>query len=135
MFTALIATVAWTGIVKSPTISDYQGGTSISVSTQTTSYRAINASSNELKEYLALITEKYGLNYEELYKVVECESNWNVNAVGDDGRSFGLAQFLKTTFEEECNGDYYNSYDQLKCMGEMWDRGMQRRWTCYRLLY
>ena len=99
------------------------------------SERQNKASREELKQFLADISQKYGGNYYELYKVIECESNWNPSAIGDDGRSFGIGQFLKTTFDENCEGDYYSVEDQIKCMAIMFQKGMKNRWTCWKILY
>jgi len=67
-----------------------------------------------------------------LYKVIECESSWNTNAVGDSGLAFGLAQFHKPTFLAFCEGNYYNPFNQLKCFTQMMSKGLGRHWTCFK---
>jgi len=89
-----------------------------------------------LKSYLAEKSAEYGNggNYYELYKVIECESSWNSNAIGDLGKAFGLAQFHKPTFDRFCEGEYKNPFDQIKCFVKMAAEKGQQHWTCFKLL-
>jgi len=90
---------------------------------------------NELKGFLYDLSIKYGQSYEKMYQVIDCESGWDNTQIGDDGRSIGIAQFLRSTFSENCTGDYYSAKDQLTCLASMWQNGLQKRWTCYRMLF
>jgi hypothetical protein len=87
-----------------------------------------------LKGYLAEKIALYGGNFYELYKVIECESSWKYNAVGDSGEAFGLLQFHKPTFDKFCKGEYKNPFDQIDCVIEMFNKGLQRHWTCFKNL-
>lgn len=113
----------------------------ISTSDEKPLQRALNASEggyiSRLRDYkiaLGQFAVKYGGNYYELYKVVQCESSWRDDVYGDGGRAFGLAQFHKPTFEQYCEGDYCNAYDQLECMTIMIKDGLGRHWTCWKNL-
>lgn len=71
--------------------------------------------------------------------IIECESQWNETALGDSGRSYGLFQFQKASFErmskafgEELN--YYSSYDQLKLGVWAVNNGYANEWTSYRAI-
>ena len=72
-----------------------------------------------------------------IYNVVECESSWNNEAIGDHGLARGLAQFHLETFNnfKEKSGmyelDYYNGEDQLKLMKWAFQNGLQSHWSCY----
>ena len=65
---------------------------------------------------------------------------------GDDGISRGIAQFRKETFYEQAavakkdgtwpfgKPRWFDEQQQLWLLNDMLDRGMGRRWTCYRKL-
>ena len=73
--------------------------------------------------------------------IIECESSGKHNAVGDDGISYGIAQFRKETFYEFAKQAgmkkvyYHNPIHQLKVMNWALDNGYGYRWTCYRKLF
>jgi hypothetical protein len=135
MLSGMYATLAIHGIAKAPIITADIGKTEQTQETTETMSLLKNPTKEEIKLALASISNKYGLNYTELYNVIECESGFDNTKIGDDGRSRGVAQFLQTTWQENCKGDYYSAYDQLICMAEMWNKKMQARWTCWRNLY
>lgn len=109
----------------------------------TTLVAPIKASRNDLNEYLRSVFATYGIESQikMAEAVVSCESSWNVLAYNKDderfvkGGSYGIAQFTRPTFFENCTGDYENPYDQISCMAKLWKRGEQHRWTCYKNLY
>lgn len=73
--------------------------------------------------------------------IIECESSGKHNAIGDDGVSYGIAQFRKETFQEFAKQAgfkgmiYHNPIHQLKVMNWALDNGYGYRWTCYRKLF
>lgn len=75
-----------------------------------------------------------------MIKIIECESSGHYDAVGDDGISYGIAQFRRETFEEFAKEAgfkgliYKNPIHQLKVMNWALDHNYGRRWTCYRKL-
>lgn len=80
----------------------------------------------------------FAADAELVIKIIECESSGRFNAVGDDGLSYGIAQFRQSTFNEMKalakmpNLRYKNPIHQLKLMNWMLDNGFGNRWTCYR---
>ena len=72
--------------------------------------------------------------------ILACESSGKYDAVGDDGISYGIAQFRKETFYEFAalagfiHFQYKNPIHQLRVMNWALDHGYGRRWTCYRKL-
>lgn len=85
----------------------------------------------------------YGADSSIVKKVVECESQWNEDALGDGGRSYGLGQFQKQTwnalvdeyqkqYNEELN--YKSSHDQLKLLTFSISEGHGSHWTAYRAI-
>ena len=73
-----------------------------------------------------------------LEKIVWLESNWKVNAIGDGGRAFGLAQFHKGTFNqfkekaEMPELEYKNPYHQITLLVWAIENNLQSHWTTYK---
>ena len=88
-----------------------------------------------------LLTEVFnaGLQYDDfikLNKVVECESGYNVKAVGDGGKAYSLAQFWEKTFnafkeEAQMDIEYKNPLDQMKLMIWAYKEHKMLHWTCW----
>lgn len=131
----MIATIAITGIVKAPKSTADIGKTEQSPDLIEAMSIQIKPTKGEIKLALASISEKYGLNLDELLSVIECESGFRTDEYSPGMISYGVAQFTKDTFKENCAGDYKNPFAQISCMGLMWSKGMQGRWDCYRMLY
>lgn len=96
-----------------------------------------------VKEQVEYFSEIYGTDSKVVNKVIECESNGNHQAVGDSGRSKGIAQIQGPTWkdlEQKFNLEYeedlhYNSqFDQLKLTTYSIANGSGRRWTAYRAI-
>lgn len=93
-----------------------------------------NPTPEELKLAAKYVAVQYGLEEELLIRTLECESNFRYNAVGDNGKAVGVAQFHFPTWAMYCAGDYYSARDQLICMSEMWQRNLEYHWSCWRKL-
>lgn len=81
----------------------------------------------------------YGASSTEVIKVMQCESGFKMEAVGDSGKSNGIAQFNKGTFEQYSKQlgeklDYNSLYDQIKLMSYMFSINKGNHWTAYRAL-
>ena len=87
---------------------------------------------SEIKQAITYISHKYGLDEPQLMVTLNCESGLRYNAVGDHGKAYGVAQFHLATFKAYCSGDYYSAKDQLKCVSDMFKRGLQLNWSCWR---
>ena len=82
------------------------------------------------------IARKHGLNVYRFKKTIECESQWNRFAVGDQGRSHGLAQFYYPTRDWGiATSSAYDPEIALEIMASAWRRGEHRRWVCWSLLF
>lgn len=93
-----------------------------------------------LKRFLKDASITYGSDYDEMAKVIVCESGWQTDQWSDNLSSYGVAQFFRPTFDENCKGSYNNPHDQLTCMAKIWNklekykgklRKMKERWDCY----
>lgn len=128
--------VAKNNIAEAPTIVGYEKGREIPVSDENRPREeAIIASQNEIKGYLQNISNIYGLDYQEIEKVIQCESSFNPNA--DNGVSLGLCQFIQSTWNANCDitkqrTDWKASID---CMAKMWNKGQQHQWDCWCMLF
>jgi len=135
MFVGLYAAIAINGIVKAPTSSADIGKTEHSPDLIEAMSLQLNPTKAEIKLALASVSDKYGLQLDELLNVIDCESSFRTDVYSPGMISYGVAQFTRATFEENCAGDYKNPFAQISCMGLMWSKGMQGRWDCYRNLY
>lgn len=72
-----------------------------------------------------------------LIAILECESSGKHDATGDSGKSYGIAQFQKATFDRFVKKvgargyQYRNPIHQLKVMTWAIDNGYGEHWTCY----
>lgn len=119
--------------VKAPKQRDFKGKVT-PVTIQTSFYQPIKATKNDLKSYLATEISQYGGNFSLLDKVIECESSYRTDVYSSNRSSYGVCQFTKPTFSENCTGDYENPYNQILCMVLMAKRGMLGRWDCLSIL-
>jgi len=90
-----------------------------------------------IKDYklaLSHYSRTYGINYFLLHNVVQCESSFNDEAVGDEGLAYSLAQYHEKTFDRFCKGDYHNGYDQLECMAWMFSQHLESHWSCVKIV-
>lgn len=81
----------------------------------------------------------YGFDSEIGLKVAECESNFSNKAIGDSGKSKGIFQFQKETFNRHSKQmgetlDYTSAHDQIKLAMWSMSNGNAREWTTYRAI-
>ena len=89
---------------------------------------------------LMMGSQCYALTADNLITIVDCESSGRYNAVGDKGKSVGIVQFQKATFNwmKKAAGhpeyQWKNPIQQMRLM--MWaiDNGYGNNWTCYKRL-
>jgi len=96
----------------------------------------VDIRTESIEKQVEYFTNLYGGDIAVNLKVIECESNGIVTTIGDSGRSYGLAQFQKPTFNwmakefgEEL--DYKSPYDQIKLMTWAISKGYGSNWTTY----
>lgn len=78
----------------------------------------------------------YGLNVDHFIKTIGCESQWNPEAVGDNGTSFGLAQLHYPSRDWGiATSSAFDPYTAIQIMAKAWQQGFATRWSCYNILY
>lgn len=88
------------------------------------------------QQIAASIATKHGLNVDRFLKTIECESSWNIKAIGDNGTSFGLAQLHHPVRDWNTTIEQANTPEiALEIMATAWGKGEQSRWSCWRTLY
>lgn len=81
----------------------------------------------------------YGGNVSLNKAIIGCESQWNPRALGDGGRSYGLFQYQKASFDRMAKAfgeelDYYSPYDQIKLGVWSINNGYASEWTSFRAI-
>lgn len=97
----------------------------------------------DFKDYAQLIAEEHGLNAEKFKAVITCESRWQpgvrslyILKNGKQENSWGLVQInlddpptgKGTVTKEQAIEPYW----AIRYMAEMWDKGLEKRWSCYK---
>jgi hypothetical protein len=95
--------------------------------------------------FMLLPLQVYAADATLMMKIMECESSLRYNVWGDDGKSFGIAQFRKETFYEFAAkakkemkaaklwpARWRHPQHQVFLMNWGIDHGYGNRWTCYR---
>ena len=76
---------------------------------------------------ISLVAEKYGISEYKFLNLLNEECNFvksNEECIGDNGRAYGRAQFHIGTFNQYCEGDYKDEFDQIECCAQMWEMGI-----------
>lgn len=85
----------------------------------------------------------YGVDSQIVDRVLDCESDYVHTAKGDGGRSKGIAQIQKPTWDwmeaqyyKEWGEhlDYLSSHDQIKLLAYQISKGNGNNWTSYRAI-
>jgi hypothetical protein len=84
---------------------------------------------------IAAASRKYGVDYDELYDTLWCESRFDPEAVGDQGTSFGVAQIHLLAHPEVRRDDALNSAWAIDWAAQKFATGKERLWACWRDLY
>lgn len=86
----------------------------------------------DLHTLASTTAEAYGINPVTFAKVVSCESNWDPDAVGDQGTSFGLVQIHLPAHPDISESEADDPDFALSFMAREWLAGDQDAWSCYR---
>ena len=91
----------------------------------------------DIKDLIRQYSAQYAVSAEEMTRVMLCESSGKINAVGDNGKAYGLFQFHENTFkmfakdlDEEL--EWKNPEHQIKLASWAFSKGKQTHWTCWK---
>ncbi len=93
-------------------------------------------SEKKVRRYIKSAARKYKQPYKKMLCVAQCESWLDNCAVNEAGRSYGLYQFIESTWRDQTlNPKYYrkNYWDPKwasLATAEMWSRGLSSHWDC-----
>lgn len=88
-----------------------------------------------IQQIATKVAESNKLNVEHFLSVIECESSFNPNAVGDSWRSFGIAQIFLPAHPEITKKEALDPEWALHWMANEWVHDRYRQWSCYNNLY
>lgn len=86
---------------------------------------------------VVFLRESKGADFKLISQILMCESSGRMDILGDDGVSYGVAQFRKETFFEfaEMSGlkgpRYEDPIHQIKLLDWGLKNGYGNRWSCY----
>lgn len=89
------------------------------------------------KDLLWKIGKEKGMSQQTLIqieRVINCESSWNQNAVGDNGFSFGLVQIHIPSNPSITKEQALDHTFALNFITDEFLKGHQKRWSCFRIL-
>ena len=97
-------------------------------------YRAV-AIKTERKRMLGVVelikkyAREYGVNQQLALNIAYCESHYrNVPNIRGERYGIGIYQFVRTTWNEQCEGDIWSEEDNIKCAIKLISRGELWRW-------
>jgi hypothetical protein len=102
----------------------------------TSSLQIIQSTSTPyIKERIKHYAELYQVSEEVMNKVVQCESNYLPDALGDGGRSRGLVQIFKPAHPTISDEQAFDIEFSLNFLADNLSKGNGKLWTCYKMFY
>jgi len=96
----------------------------------------VEVSTLSIDELIAFNAKHYGVSEEVIHTVINCESGYNSNAVGDGGQSYGLVQIHQPSWHKLISIE--ESLDPafaIDFLARNLSEGNGHLWTCYRIHY
>ena len=75
-----------------------------------------------------------GLDPDKVEAVIQCESQFDKDAVGDHGNSYGLVQIYLPANPSISKEEALDPFFSINFLLTEWKLGRGHLWTCYRLL-
>jgi len=79
--------------------------------------------------------QKYGLNADHFIKVINCESGFDPDIIGDHGTSIGIAQLHYPGLWGISTSTAHDPRVSLEIMASAWKQNEESRWSCWTKLY
>lgn len=86
-------------------------------------------------EFATMVADIDGIPPAEFAAVVECESQFQNDAVGDSGTSIGIAQIHLPAHPDITKEQARDPYFSLSWMGSEWLDGRAWEWSCWKKLH
>lgn len=91
-------------------------------------------STSTAEEIITSYAIHYGIPAQPLVDTLKCESNFNKDAVGDTGSSFGVAQIHLAAHPEVKKEEALDPLWAINWTAQQFALGKARQWTCFRKL-
>jgi hypothetical protein len=88
----------------------------------------------QLKQFAIHEAEFHSLPPLDFLAVINCESGFNPDALGDYGTSYGIGQFHHLSDWGMTKEQSYDPFYSIARMALAWSDGMEYRWSCARML-
>src|SRR3990167_344963 len=101
----------------------------------TASYTAPEPQNRSINDLITEYASRYGVSEKVVHKVINCESRYNPNAVGDGGKSYGLVQIHLPSHPSISKANALDSEYAINFLAKKLSQGQGRLWTCYRIYF
>ena len=92
-------------------------------------------SEERIKKEIDTMATKYGVSSEVMNVVIKCESEYNIKALGDGGKSRGLSQIHSYYHPDVLDEEAYNPEFAIEFLAEKLSKGEGYLWSCYNMNY
>ncbi|HEU0115237.1 MAG TPA: transglycosylase SLT domain-containing protein [Thermomicrobiales bacterium] len=94
--------------------------------------RCKHKSKDEVKRIIKKAAKRYNQSSKAMLRVATCESNLDPCAVNKRGKSYGLFQFIKSTWKSTPYGhkNIFDAKANAMAAGWMWKQGRKNEWVC-----
>ena len=100
----------------------------------TTTDKLIISKPITLSDKIEQLADNYSVSSITMKKVISCESDYDTQAVGDHGHSFGLVQINLPSHPEITKEQALNEDFAIDYLAKNLASGKGRMWSCYRHL-
>lgn len=93
----------------------------------------VNWTEERIKEEIHSVSQEYGVSEEVMTKVIQCESQFKKDALGDHGKSRGLVQ-IHSDYHDVSDEEAYDPAYAIRFLAQHLKEGNGNLWTCFRKL-
>lgn len=106
---------------------------------ETTTLEVTIINKTYIEEKVNQFSNIYNVDPKLVSKIIQCESQFDHDALGDGGQAFGVMQYHKASFQRHAKLmgeelDYYSTHDQIKLSVWAIANGHAREWTSFRAI-